>query len=53
MLITFIDVDLLGESLTENGLEFELDTTLIWDDTESDERRFGNTEFFKEHGKQI
>ncbi|MGB0646776.1 MAG: hypothetical protein ACPGQS_06330, partial [Bradymonadia bacterium] len=47
VLITFIDVDLLGESLTENGLEFELDTTLIWDDTESDERRFGNTESFQ------
>jgi hypothetical protein len=44
ILISYIDVDLLGKNLTDSGLELELDSTLIWDDTEANERRFGRTE---------
>lgn len=44
VLISYIDIDLLGKSLTETGLTLELDSTLIWDDTEVNERRFGRTE---------
>lgn len=44
VLISYIDVDLLGKRLTDSGLELELDSTLIWDDTKANERRFGRTE---------
>lgn len=42
--ITFVDMDLLGTQLSTSGLELELDSTFIWDETAANERRFGRTE---------
>ena len=42
--IGFVETDIRGRDLTESGLQLQLDATFLLDATQSDERRFGNTE---------